>query len=188
MWNRRNFLRGCAAGLGLLGGAVPGAQERIRAAVRATAGLSPEEVSANEDFWFEIQQAFTEDRNLVNLNNGTIQNGLRIVQEAVRRHNEYTGNAAAHSMAALAKEIESCRRRLASHLGCDPEELVICRGGTEAGQIPIMGFDLKPGDEVITTSQDYPKFINAWKQRERREGIVLKIVPLPPPPVPLDVF
>jgi selenocysteine lyase/cysteine desulfurase len=91
-------------------------------------------------------------------------------------------------MAILGKEIESCRRRLAEHLGCDPEELVICRGGTEAGQIPIMGLDLKKGDEVVITNQDYPRLLSAWRQREKREGIVLKIVPLPAPPVPLDVF
>jgi len=188
MWNRRNFLKSCVAGAGVASGAFGSIHEKILAAGRDTAGQSPQQVAGNEDFWFQIQQAFTEDRNLINLNNGTIQNGLRIVQDAVRRHNEYTGNAAAHSMFALANEIESCRRRLASHLGCDSEELVICRGGTEAGQIPIMGYDLKPGDEVITTSQDYPKLINSWKQREKRDGIVLKIVALPPPPVPLDKF
>jgi len=91
-------------------------------------------------------------------------------------------------MAILAKEIESCRKRLAFHLGCDSEELVICRGGTEAGQIPIMGLDLKRGDEVVITNQDYPRLLSAWKQRQKREGIVLKIVQLPSPPVPLDVF
>jgi selenocysteine lyase/cysteine desulfurase len=91
-------------------------------------------------------------------------------------------------MAVLNNEIESCRRRLAGHLGCDPEELVICRGGSEAGEIPIMGLDLKPGDEIVTTNQDYPRLIGSWKQRVQREGLVLKMVPLPAPPVPLDVF
>jgi isopenicillin-N epimerase len=186
MWNRRSFIQSCAIGVGALGSV--GSPESILQAASAMSGLSPEQVAANEDFWFGIQQAFTEDRNLINLNNGTIQNGLRIVQDAVRRHNEFSGNAAAHSMGILAKEIESCRRRLASHLGCDPEELVICRGGTEAGQIPIMGFDLKPGDEVITTNQDYPRLISSWKQREKREGIVLKIAQLPAPPVPSDQY
>jgi len=188
MWNRRSFLRGSAAGVGVLAGAGGSALERVLAAGRATAGLSPEQVAANEDFWFEVQQAFTEDRNIINLNNGTIQNGLRMVQEAVRRHIEFSSNAGWHSMTVLNKEIESCRRRLASHLGCDPEELVICRGGTEAGQIPIMGLDLKRGDEVVITNQDYPRLLSAWRQRERRDGIVLKMVPLPAPPVPLDQF
>jgi selenocysteine lyase/cysteine desulfurase len=188
MWNRRGFLRSCVASAGALSFAAKSIRETVLAADRDTAGLAPDQIAANEDFWFGIQQAFTEDRNIINLNNGTIQNGLRIVQDAVRRHNEFSGNAAAHSMMILAKEIESCRRRLASHLGCDPEELVICRGGTEAGQIPILGLDLKRGDEVITTNQDYPRLVSAWKQREKRDGIVLKIVQLPTPPVPLDQF
>jgi isopenicillin-N epimerase len=183
MWDRRSFLLGC---VGLpLGSAV---NSVVLGAGKDVSDQTPEQAASNEDYWFGIQQAFTEDRNIINLNNGTIQNGLRIVQDAVRRHSEFSGNAAAHSMMILAKEIESCRRRLASQFGCDPEELVICRGGTEAGQIPIMGIDLKPGDEVVITNQDYPRLISSWRQREKREGIVLKIVPLPAPPVHLDQF
>lgn len=188
MWKRRDFLKGCAAGIGVLSGPAAHALERIAEAGRSTAGKSPAEVASDEDFWFEVQQAFVTDRNFINLNNGTIQNGLRIVQDAVRRHSEFSGNAGAHSMAILGKEIESCRRRLAAHLGCDSEELVICRGGSEAGQIPLLGLDLKPGDEVLTTNQDYPRLIAALRQREKREGIVLKQVKLPVPPVPLDEF
>lgn len=188
MLKRRDFLTGCAAGIGVLSGPAGHALERIAEAGRSTAGMSPAEVASDEDFWFEVQQAFVTDRNFINLNNGTIQNGLRIVQDAVRRHSEFSGNAGAHSMAILGKEIESCRRRLAAHLGCDAEELVICRGGSEAGQIPLLGLDLKPGDEVLTTNQDYPRLIAALRQREKREGIVLKQVKLPVPPVPLDVF
>ncbi|MGZ7046576.1 MAG: aminotransferase class V-fold PLP-dependent enzyme, partial [Candidatus Aminicenantales bacterium] len=33
-----------------------------------------------------------------------------------------------------------------------------------------------------------PRLLSAWKQREKRDGIVLKIVPLPAPPVPQDQF
>jgi isopenicillin-N epimerase len=186
MWDRRSFMRGCVAGIGVLGSVAN--SELFPWAGKDLSDLSPEQIAANEDFWFGIQQAFTEDRNIINLNNGTIQNGLRIVQEAVRKHNDFAANAAAYSMGILAKEIESCRRRLASHLGCDSEELAICRSGTEAGQIPIMGIDLKQGDEIIITNQDYPKLISSWKQREKREGIVIKMVPLPSPPVPMDLF
>ena len=188
MKSRRDFLRGCAVGVGALAATHNNGLERILAAGRDTAAASPEQIAANEDFWFEVQECFTEDRNIINLNNGTIQNGLRIVQDAVRRYNEYSGTAAWYSMAILAKEIESCRRRLGFHLGCDPEELVITRGGTEAGQIPIMGLDLKRGDEVILTNQAYPRLSSSWKQREKRDGVVLKIVKLPAPPVPLDLL
>ena len=188
MANRREFLKSCAVGAGAL--AVPPGEimDLILAGGRATAGLAPEQVATDEDFWFPVQQAFAINRNYINLNNGTIQNGLRIVQEAVTRHSDFTSNAGAHSMGVLNKEIESVRRRLGYHLGCEGEEIVICRGGSEAGEIPIMGYDLRPGDEVVTTNQDYPRLVGSWKQRVKRDGIVLKVAKLPPPPVPLDKF
>jgi isopenicillin-N epimerase len=34
---------------------------------------------------------------------------------------------------------------------------------------------------VVTTTQDYPRMITTWQQRERREGIVLKQVVIPVP-------
>jgi len=36
-------------------------------------------------------------------------------------------------------------------------------------------------DEVLTTTQDYPRMITTFKQRERREGIVLKQFSIPTP-------
>jgi isopenicillin-N epimerase len=36
------------------------------------------------------------------------------------------------------------------------------------------GIDLKPGDEVVLTNQNYPRMITTWEQRARREGIVVK--------------
>ena len=38
----------------------------------------------------------------------------------------------------------------------------------------ILGIDLKRGDEVIVTDQNYPRMLTSWDQRARREGIVVK--------------
>src|SRR5437764_1396368 len=46
--------------------------------------------------------------------------------------------------------------------------------------------DLKPGDEVLTTNQDYPRMLTTFRQRERREGIVLKTISFPVPPPSMD--
>jgi selenocysteine lyase/cysteine desulfurase len=48
-------------------------------------------------------------------------------------------------------------------------------------QICQNGFDLEPGDEVLTTNQDYGRMVNTFKQRERREGIKLVQFSLPVP-------
>jgi len=188
MWTRRRFLGPVGGSFGLLAALRPDGLARVLAASRSVADRRPEQVATDEDFWFEVQQAFTVDRNIVNLNNGTMQPNLRIVQDAMRRHYEYSANAGAHTTGDLAEEIERVRRRLATHAGCDTEEIAITRCGSEAGQIAVMGIDLKPGDEVLTTDQDYPRFLNSWKQRQLREGVVLNQVQLPPPWVALDDF
>lgn len=71
---------------------------------------------------------------------------------------------------------EPLRRRLADLAGCDAEELAINRNASEALETVIFGLRLKAGDEVVLSKQDYPNMINAWKQREKRDGIVLKWV------------
>ena len=70
---------------------------------------------------------------------------------------------------------------MAAQWGCDPEEIAFTRNSSEGLQICQFGIDLKPGDEMLTTTQDYPRMINTFKQRERREGIVLKQFPIPVP-------
>src|SRR3989442_13397911 len=101
----------------------------------------------------------------------------------MRRYLDYSNTAPAYTMwQILEPEIESVRRRLAASFGCDPEEMAITRNASEALEIVQLGIPLERGDEVLTTTQDYPRMITTWKQRERRDGIVLKQFPFPVPP------
>src|SRR5262252_8043507 len=70
--------------------------------------------------------------------------------------------------------IEDVRKRLARIWNADPECIAITRNASESLQIAQFGLELQPGDEVLTTSQDYPRMISTWQQRERRDKIVLK--------------
>ncbi len=185
---RRNFLAD-VVGLGttavaasLLEDAIP----RVLAAAPAGA-LPPERVAADEDYWREIQQSFAVDRSIVNLNNGGVCPSPRVVQEALRRQLEFSNHAPAYSMwQVLEPEIESVRQRLARAFGCDPEELAITRNASEALEICLLGLDLKPGDEVLTTTQDYPRMLTTLEQRARREGIVVRKISFPTPPPSLN--
>ncbi len=181
--NRRMFLR-AAGGVAALQADSIG---RARAAVASIDGRKAEEAARDEDFWREIQQAFTVDRNIINLNNGGVCPSPKVVQDAMRRQLEFSNMAPAYTMwTVLEPEIESVRARLAASFGCDPEELAITRNASEALEIAQLGIDLKSGDEVLTTDQDYPRMITTWQQRERRDGIKLKMISFPTPPPSLD--
>jgi selenocysteine lyase/cysteine desulfurase len=64
--------------------------------------------------------------------------------------------------------------------------MAITRNASEGLETCQFGLDLKPGDEILTTDQDYPRMITTWKQRERRDGVVLKMISFPTPPPSLD--
>jgi selenocysteine lyase/cysteine desulfurase len=183
MTTRRGFLGSLFAA----SPAVPALTNRALACVASAAGAvmgrSPEDVAQDEDFWLEIQQAFTVDRTLINLNNGGVSPSPRVVQEAMRRYLEFSNEAPVHTMwNILEPHIESVRRRLAASFGCDPEEMAITRNASEALEIVQLGIPLERGDEVLTTTQDYPRMLTTWRQRARRDGIVLREITFPVPP------
>jgi selenocysteine lyase/cysteine desulfurase len=141
----------------------------------------PEDVARDEDFWEEIARGFTVDRTIVNLNNGGVSPSPAIVQEAMKRHLDFS-NATPPPIALweiLEPRKEAVRAALARHWGADREEIAITRNASESLQICQLGIDLEPGDEVLTTDQDYPRMRTAFRQRERREGIVLRELELP---------
>ncbi len=142
----------------------------------------PADVARDEAYWFEVQQAFTVDRSLINLNNGGVSPSPTVVQEAMKRHLDYSNTAPTYAMwRILEPQREGVRQRLARHLGCDTEEIALTRNSSESLQTCQFGFDLKPGDEVLTTNQDYPRMINTFLQRERRDGIKLIQFSIPVP-------
>jgi isopenicillin-N epimerase len=184
MLSRREFLRTGSA----FGTAVsilrPDAIAKVSAATAAIADRSVVEVAADENYWREIQQAFTLDRTFINLNNGYTCPTPRVVHEALKRYLDLSNQSPyTYMWQTLEPGIESVRRKLAAEAGCDPEEMAITRNSSEALQIAQMGIDLEAGDEVVTTEQDYPRMLTTWDQRQRREGIkVVKVgFPVPPP-------
>ena len=135
--------------------------------------LSPEAAAADEDYWSVIQQSYTVNSNLIILNNGGVSPSPRIVQEAVEQYNKMTNEGPSYYMwRILDQGREPLRQKLAVLAGCPPEEIAVNRNATESLNTVIFGLDLKAGDEVIGTKQDYPNMIQAWRQRALREGIV----------------
>src|SRR5213075_2585663 len=177
------FLSGMAvAGLA----AQPVFRERaIRSLFRANAiagDRPPAAVADDETYWAEIQRAFDSDRTMINLNNGGCSPTPSHVLEAMIRDLKFSNELPVeHMWRVLEPRIESVRRDLATDFGCDPEEMAITRNASESNETMIFGLDLKRGDEVIVTTQNYPRMQTSWRQRERRDGVVLKRVKIETP-------
>jgi isopenicillin-N epimerase len=183
MASRRTFLTTLAAAAPALPALTDRAIAATADAVRSVADISPDALAANEDFWREIQLGFTLDRSLINLNNGGVCPSPRVVHEAFKRYLDISNQAPAYHMwQVLEPNKETIRRRLAASFGCDPEELALTRNASEALQIAQLGLNLAPGDEVVTTNQDYGRMLGTWAQRVERDRIVVKQISFPAPP------
>ena len=182
---RREFLGavGRPAALGVMAAALDPLGVRQALAKAADYAKPPAEAAADEPFWFEIQQAFTIDRSVINLNNGGVSPSPAVVQAAQKRHLDFS-NSTPPPVAlwqVLEPQRETVRQRLARTFSADAEEIALVRNASEGLQICQFGFDLQRGDEVLTSNQDYPRMIATFEQRARREGIVLKQISLPVP-------
>ncbi|MCA8973778.1 MAG: aminotransferase class V-fold PLP-dependent enzyme [Planctomycetes bacterium] len=140
------------------------------------------EFAADEPFWREIQQAFPVDRSLTNLNNGGVSPSPSVVHEKYEQRLRTCNDAPPYHMwKVLDPGREIVRRQLAHVVGCEADELAITRNSTESLITCQHGIDLTAGDEVLTTDQDYPRMLQAFRQRERRQGIVVRKIELPVP-------
>ena len=181
---RRDLLKtlGAAAALSVLRGTALG--EDLG---KAAGDRTPEALAQDESFWAQVRLEFTLNPELVNLNHAGVGAAPRSVHEAFVQQLAASNRAPAHDMwRVLEPEIESVRKRLAAAFGCDPEEIAITRNASESLEICQLGIRLSPGDEVLTTDQDYPRMLTTWRQRERRDGIVLRTISFPVPPPSMD--
>ena len=173
--NRRGFLKkvGTFSATAVISSiAKPMWARNFEAALRNAEGVPAADLASEEDFWYYIQQAFTVSPYLINLNNGGVSPAPKVVQEAMKRYYDYSNEAPSYYMwRILDQGREPLRKNMAKMAGCDVEELAINRNSSEGLETIIFGLQLKAGDEIVATKQDYPNMVNAYKQREIRDGL-----------------
>jgi selenocysteine lyase/cysteine desulfurase len=162
--------------------------ERLLAASQSVADHPPAEVAKDEFYWREIQLDFKLDRTIINLNNGFTCPTPRVALEAEWRYMDMINMSPIFYQGPIAGRIETIRLRMAEEFGCDPEEMALTRGASESLQIAQNGIDLKAGDEVVTTEQDYPRMLTTWDQRMRRENIKVTRLQFPVPTTGDDLY
>jgi len=176
--SRRNFLRSAAV-LPFLSAIDPVFASEASKYATTNHPNALDSMVSDEDFWGWVRASYTVSPNIINLNNGGVAPQPKVVQDAHIRYYQYANEAPSYYMwQILDQGREPLREKLAGLAGCDKEEIAINRNATEGLNTVIFGLNLKAGDEVVLTRQDYPNMINAWKQREKRDGIKLVWVDL----------
>jgi isopenicillin-N epimerase len=182
MHTRREFIRaGTFAGASLLVGCRQPFPEDD-GPVLAVPDQDASAIASDEAFWQSVRAAFDLDPRRTNLNYG-LSPSPKHVHEALARESRSVNRAPLDYMRDWPAEGRRDEARIvaADALGCDPEELAITRSATESLQIAQLGIDLEPGDEVLSTREDYWAMWNTWEQRAQRDGVVYRELDLGAP-------
>ena len=152
--------------------AKPAWSKKFGKSIAKCEGISPADLATEEDFWYYIQQSFTVSPSFINLNNGGVSPAPKTVQDAMKRYYDYCNEAPSYYMwRILDQGREPLGKTWQNWPVVMPEEIAINRNSSEGLETVIFGLQLKAGDEVVAAKQDYPNMINAYKQREMRDGI-----------------
>lgn len=138
----------------------------------------------DDAFWNRIREDYKLKPDYINLENGyynfiptpTLEKFLEHVQ-----HVNYEGSFYMRTVQWDNKKRVAAR--LASVVGCAPEELIITRNTTESLDTIISGYPWERGDEAIMAEQDYGAMLDHFEMVSQRYGVVNKRVSVPLHPV-----
>ena len=153
----------------------------------STALAAPATVPNSEAYWSLVKRQFPLEPRLIYLNAANVCPSSRPVLD---RHLEFLrdfhANPSFQNRDKYAPMYESLRSKLAAMLRATPDEIAITRNTSEGSNVVVKGIDLKPGDEVLITDHNHPSNNDSWKVRARREGLVIKSVPVKIPAASKD--
>ena len=143
-------------------------------------------VDDGEAFWAEVAGAFPPFRGPVHLANSGGGSCPTATLDLLARYERIAAAGGEDTDPVLAELKESgssapLRAMMAEAFGCGADEIALTRNAMEGLAIGLLGLDLEPGDEVLTTRADYDSCLHILRQREKRDGIRLKLIDIPMP-------
>ena len=139
-----------------------------------------------EAFWTEVANAFPAFQGPVHLANSGGGTCPATTLDLLARYERVAAMGGEDIDPVLADLKESgssapLRAMMAKAFGCGIDEIALTRNAMEGLAVGLLGLDLRTGDEVLTTRADYDSCIQILRQREKRDGIRLKLIDFPMP-------
>src|SRR6266567_8237676 len=185
MINRRGFLNGILAPALAEGAARAGS----RSPALASPAMPAWPDDNDPDFWDGIRDQFYIPRTESFFNTGTIGavprpvlerviEDMRTLEATVARW-DYSENTP-NWISGYSPELP-LREKLGKLVNAAGEDIAVTQNATMGMNFAAQGLDLTRGDEVILTDREHPGGICGWQERAKRDGIVVKQVPIPVP-------
>jgi selenocysteine lyase/cysteine desulfurase len=174
--DKRTFLKNA----GMLGLSGMLSFDSLDELVKSVSVITPEDLSADEDFWKTIRRGYKLKPDYINLENG-YYNFLpeQVLEKFIGHVRDINYQGSYYMRTVQFDNKKAMAAKLANLAGCTPDELIITRNTTESLDMVIGGLDWKPGDEAVMAEQDYGSMLEMFKQVSKRYGVVNRVVSVP---------
>lgn len=171
--DRRSFLAG--AGLALGTGAVGGGVVPARA-------MAPTPIPVADggmDAFARVREAFVLSPGTVHMSTMLITGHPRPVREAIARHRDgLDADPVTYLEERNTPLAAAAREAAARYLDCAPSQIMLTESTTMGVGLVYNGLHLEPGDEILTTEEDYFVTHEALRVAARRSGARIRRIPL----------
>jgi isopenicillin-N epimerase len=175
--SRRGFLRDLSAAA-----ALPASWQALAGSL-AAAGAD----ASSESYWQMVKSQFPLERNLVYMNAANVCPASRPVMDRYLGFlRDFHSNPSFQNRDKYVPLRDAVRTKVAAALRVSPDEIAITRNTSEGTNTIVKGIDLKPGDEILITDHNHPSNNDSWKIRAKREGLVVKSLPVAVPAISTD--
>lgn len=156
----------------------------------AALNSKPKETAAamNEE-WDKIARQYDISSDFINLENGYCSMlPIPVLESFIQKTKDLNRKLTWFMRREMETERQSVKNILADMAGVPSSEIALVRNTTEGLNIVIHGIDLKAGDEIILSRQDYGSMVEAFEQKAKRTGTVNKFITIPLAPANKQVI
>ena len=151
------------------------------------ANVPAQTLAKDEAFWTGIRAAYPVTTDFIQLENGYYSLAATPVMDSYLKHIQAINAVSSYYMRTRQfDDKRASQTKLATMLGCSPDELIITRNTTESLDTVIAGMNWKAGEEAIMAEQDYGAMLDMFKLQARRHGMINRVVSLPNHPTSDD--
>lgn len=118
-------------------------------------GQTPSLPAVSDDVWASVRSEFDLDPSYVELSAMLLVSHPRAVREAIDRHRRALDRQPIVALEDNRDLQNAGRSALARYLGCGRNDIALTDSTTSAVALVYNGLKLRPGDEILTTVQDY---------------------------------
>jgi len=112
----------------------------------------------------------------VHLNTASAGVAPAAVRERVRAHLDAEAHGPTEAAVAVADELAAVPAAAAAVLGARPEEVAVLGSASEGAQLALAAVEWRPGDRVVTTTDEYLTQALTFRRLTERAGVRVEVV------------